>query len=334
MLDDRSTAGELPTATDVQWAAERVRAFAHRTPVLRSRTLDDLVGGELFLKMESFQLGGSFKIRGAYNKVASLSAAELGRGVVASSSGNHAQAVAIAGRAFGAAATIVMPLDAAPAKLEATRSYGATIVFCDREVEDLEERAVRLAADNGSPLVHPFDDPLVIAGQGTAALELFEEAPDLDVLLVPVGGGGLVSGSALAAAAVSPRTRVIGVEPTQADDTRRSLLAGERVRLPRPRSIADGQLVPSPGVLPFALMQDHVEDVLLVADDDIVDAMRILFERLKVVVEPSGATGLAAALAHSSRFAGKRIGIIISGGNVSAHRFCELIHGRPEAADE
>lgn len=331
MRSGDSEAGAAPTSdanlgpADVARAAERVRSAVHRTPVLRSRTLDGLVGGEVLLKMESFQVGGSFKIRGAYNKLATLSPEELARGVVASSSGNHAQAVAIAARMLGAKATIVMPTDAVPAKLAATRSYGATIVPCDRAVEDLEERAVQLASERGCPLVHPFDDALVIAGQGTAALELFAEAPDLDILLVPIGGGGLVSGSALAAAGASPATRVIGVEPSGADDTRRSLLSGKRVRLRQPRSIADGQLVPSPGVLPFALIRELVEDVLLVDDEDIVRAMRLLFERLKVVVEPSGASAVAAALVHRSILAGSRTGIIVSGGNVSAERFSDLL---------
>ena len=318
-------ATDAVTAADVRRAAERIRAVVYRTPVFHSRTLDRLVGAESQLKMESLQRGGSFKIRGAYNKLATLSAQELAHGVVASSSGNHAQAVAIAAAFVGTHATIVMPVDAIPEKVEATRGYGATVVPCDRAVEDLEERAIRLAEDLGCTLVHPFDDPLVIAGQGTGTLELLEEIDELDVLLVPIGGGGLIAGSAVIAADVSPRTRVIGVEPAGADDTKRSLAMGERIRHPAPRSIADGQLVPCPGAQTFPLISRFVEDILLVEDADITQAMRILFERLKVVVEPSGASAVAAALRYGPNLAAARIGILVSGGNVSAQRFGELM---------
>jgi threonine dehydratase len=312
-------------AADVRQAADNIQEVVLRTPVLHSRTLDGLLGAEGRLKMENFQRGGSFKIRGAYNKMAGLSAQELARGVVASSSGNHAQAVAIAAALVGTHATIVMPTDAIPEKVEATREYGATIVPCDRALEDLEERAISLAEELGCALIHPFDDPLVIAGQGTATLELLEEVDELEVLLVPIGGGGLIAGGAVIAADVSPRTRVIGVEPAGADDTKRSLAAGKRIRHPAPRSIADGQLVPCPGVQTFALISRFVDEILLVEDADIKRAMRILFERLKVVVEPSGASAVAAALRYGPDLDAARIGILVSGGNVSAQRFGELM---------
>lgn len=312
-------------AADVQAAAERIEGVVHRTPVLRSRALDAMLGAQVALKAESFQRGGAFKLRGAYNKLASLAPQDLRDGVVASSSGNHAQAVAIAAGLLGARATIVMPHDALASKVQATRGYGAEIVPCDRAVEDLEERAVRLAAERGLPLVHPFDDPLVMAGQGTATLELLEQAGELDVLLVPIGGGGLISGGAVIARERAPSTRVIGVEPAGADDTHRSLATGERVRLASPASIADGQLVPCPGKLTFAVIQELVERVLLVEDAEILRAMRILFERLKLVVEPSGASALAAALAHREQFEGLRVGVIVSGGNIDVQRFAALM---------
>lgn len=313
-------------ASDVTLAAARIRHVVHRTPVLRSRTLNEITGARVAVKAENFQRGGSFKLRGAYNKLASMSAEELRDGVVASSSGNHAQAVAIAAALLGTRATIVMPTDALESKVAATRNYGAEVIPCDRTVEDLEECAARLAVDRTVPLVHPFDDPLVIAGQGTVGLELFDEEPDLDMLVVPIGGGGLIAGNALIASERSPSTIIIGVEPAGADDTHRSLASGHRVGIPSPRSIADGQLVPMPGKLTFEVIQSLVKDVILVEDAEILRAMTVLFERLKIVAEPSGASALAAVLANPAVFAGKRVGVILSGGNVDVQRFIALAH--------
>lgn len=317
--------GDAVSAADVRAAAERIRSVVHRTPLVSSSAIDELLDAKVLFKPETFQRGGSFKLRGAYNKLASLPASQLADGVVASSSGNHAQAVAIAARLVGTHSSIVMPLDAVPSKLEATRGYGATIVPCDRSKDDLEERATAIAAKRRVPLVHPFDDPLVIAGQGTVALELLEDAAGLDVLLVPVGGGGLLSGCAVITKSLSPTTKVIGIEPVGADDTKQSFEAGERIRLASPRSIADGQLVPCPGELPFTLMQEFVDEILLVEDADILRAMVILFERMKIVAEPSGASAFGAALANPDAFAGQRLGIVISGGNVDSKRFAELV---------
>ncbi|ANP52923.1 threonine dehydratase [Streptomyces griseochromogenes] len=315
------------TLQDVQEAAQRIRGVAHRTPVLRSRTLDELVGAEVHLKCENLQRVGAFKFRGAYNAVSRLSAGRLAKGVAAYSSGNHAQAVALAARELGTTAVIVMPEDTPRSKLEATAGYGAEIVTYDRYTGDRVAIGEALAADRGLTLVPPYEHPHIIAGQGTAALELIEEAGELDALVVPVGGGGLIAGSAVAAKGLLPGIRVIGVEPEAGDDTKRSLEAGHRVSVPVPRTIADGQAADIPGELTFSLNKRLLDGISLVGDDQIRDAMRFAFERLKTVVEPSGASALAALLAHRVDPLPRRIGVILSGGNVSAERFAELVKG-------
>jgi threo-3-hydroxy-L-aspartate ammonia-lyase len=310
---------------DVQAAAQRLRGVANPTPVLTSRTLDGAVGASVHVKAECFQRGGAFKFRGAYNKISSLPPEELAHGVLAYSSGNHAQAVAIAARLLGANATIVMPADAPPAKVDATRNYGAEIVTYDRWTESREEIGARLAAERGSALVRPYDDPLVMAGQGTTALELFEAAPELDVLVVPVSGGGLMAGCATVAKSLRPEIRVVGVEPEAGDDTRRSLAAGKRVRIDVPRTIADGLQASEPGELTFEVNRLRVDEIVTVGDAEIVDAMGFLFDRMKLVTEPSGAIGIAALLAGRLDVRGERVGVVLSGGNVGVARFAELL---------
>jgi threo-3-hydroxy-L-aspartate ammonia-lyase len=310
---------------DVRAAARRLHGVAHRTPVITSRTLDELTGAQVFLKAENLQRAGAFKFRGAFNAVASLPAEERRKGVATVSSGNHAQALALAARLHDVPAVILMPEDAPEGKLAATRGYGAEVIPFDRYAQDREDLLAELVEARGLQPVHPYDDPRVMAGQGTAALELLEDAGPLDLLLVPVGGGGLISGCATAVAGVSPQTRVIGVEPEAGDDTRRSLLAGERVTIPVPRTIADGQQLPTPGELTFSVVQELVEEVVTVSDPEIVATMRFLFERCKTVAEPSGASAPAALHHARVHAAGARVGVIISGGNVAADRFAALL---------
>ncbi|UBU13490.1 pyridoxal-phosphate dependent enzyme [Nonomuraea gerenzanensis] len=318
------------TLDDVRDAATRIKGVAHRTPVLRSRTLDALAGAEVLLKCENFQRIGAFKFRGAYNAVSRLTPEQLARSIAAYSSGNHAQAVALAARELGSTAVILMPEDTPRSKMEATAGYGAEIVTYDRYTGDRVAIGEALAADRGLALIPPYEHPHVIAGQGTAALELIEETGDLDALLVPIGGGGLIAGSATAAKGLLPGIQVIGVEPEAGDDTKRSLAAGERVSIPVPRTIADGQAADIPGELTFSINKHLVNDVALVSDDDIRAAMRFAFERLKIVVEPSGATPLAALLSGRLEPVPARIGLIISGGNVDARRFAELCADAPQ----
>jgi threo-3-hydroxy-L-aspartate ammonia-lyase len=311
---------------DVRAAAQRLAGVALRTPVLTSRTLDELTGARVFAKAECFQRTGAFKFRGAYNAVASLDPQVRAHGVLAFSSGNHAQAIALAARLHGVPAVIVMPEDAPATKVAATRGYGAELVRYDRYAADREHVGRELAAERGLAIIPPYDHPDVMAGQGTVALELVEQVGTLDVLVVCVGGGGLISGCATAAAARSPGVRVVGVEPAAGDDVRRSLAAGRRVSVPVPRTIADGQQTTSPGELTFQVIQRLVSDVVLVSDAEIVAAMVFAFERMKVVLEPSGASALAALLAgHVPDVAGRRVGVTLSGGNVGADRFAELI---------
>ncbi len=300
-----------------------------RAPHARDQlaTLDALVGAEVLLKAEGLQRIGAFKFRGAYNAISSLSADVLARGVCATSSGNHAQAVALAARLCGAEATILMPDDAPAGKLAATKGYGARVVGYDRYGEDREALVAALAAERGLHLVHPFDDPLVIAGAGTVALELLDDAGELDLLLVPVGGGGLIAGCATVAKALSPATRVVGVEPLASDDVARSKRSGRRERVAVGRTIADGQQLESPGRLTWPVIDALVDDVVTVTDEQIVDAMRLLFERLKVVAEPSGASALAALMAHGLHTAGSRVGVVLSGANIDSRRFAELVGG-------
>ncbi|HEX5200804.1 MAG TPA: threonine/serine dehydratase [Actinoplanes sp.] len=310
---------------DVRDAAKRIMGAAHRTPVIRSRTLDARTGAEIHLKAENLQRVGAFKFRGAYNAIARLTPEQRARGIAAYSSGNHAQAVALAARELGSTAVIVMPADTPAAKLDAVAGYGAEIVTYDRYTGNREELGERLAAERGLALIPPYEHPDVIAGQGTAALELLEDVPGLDAIVVPVGGGGLIAGSATAAKGVAPGIRVIGVEPAAGDDTKRSLAAGERVSVPVPRTIADGQAAPIPGELTFSINKRLVDEIVLVTDDEIRDALRFAVDRLKLVMEPSGASGVAALLAGHVRPLPARIGVIISGGNVGAARLAELL---------
>ncbi|WP_231919933.1 threo-3-hydroxy-L-aspartate ammonia-lyase [Microlunatus soli] len=310
---------------DVRDAADRLRGVAHRTPVLRSRTVDRLVGAEVYFKCENLQRIGAFKFRGAYNAMSRLSREQRDRGVAAFSSGNHAQGVALAARELGSSAVILMPSDTPSSKLDATRGYGAEVVSYDRYTGNRAELGRALAAERGLALIPPYDHPHVIAGQGTAALELLTEVDDLDALLVPVGGGGLIAGSATAATGIRPGCSVIGVEPAEGNDTALSLQAGHRVSIPVARTIADGLAAETPGELTFAINQRLVSDITLVDDDQIVAAMRIFFERLKLVVEPSGAVTLAALLAGRIAPLPRRIGVIISGGNISPDRFAALL---------
>ena len=310
---------------DVTRAAARLAGVAHRTPVLTSSTLDERVGGPVFLKAETFQRMGAFKFRGAYNAVSSLSADERARGVCAVSSGNHAQAVALAARLCGTRAVILMPSDAPALKRAATEGYGAEVVEYERYGEDREELVHQLATERDMVLVHPFDNPLVMAGQGTVALELLDDVPELDALMVPVGGGGLIAGCATVCAGLSPRTRVIGVEPEAGDDVARSLASGERVRIHVGRTIADGQQAATPGELTWPIIKALAAEVLTVTDAQIVDAMRFLFERMKLVVEPSGACAFAALLAGSPALEGRRVGVVLSGGNIGAGAFGSLL---------
>ena len=323
---DTETAA-LPTAADVRAAAERLRGNAHRTPVLTSRTLDGLVGARVFLKAESFQRGGAFKFRGAFNALSKLSGAERARGVLAYSSGNHAQAVALSGRILGIPTVIVMPADAPAAKIEGTRGYGAEVILYDREREDREELARRLQGERGMVLIPPYDHADVIAGQGTAALELIEEVGPLDWLFTPCGGGGLLSGSALAAADASPGCRVVGVEPEAADDATRSFRTGTLQSVHNPPTVADGLRTPSLGRLTFPLVREHVSEMRTVSEGEIAEAMRFLWTRMKAVVEPSGAVPLAALLRAGAVPAGARVGVILSGGNVDVDAACALLSG-------
>ncbi|MEU7423455.1 pyridoxal-phosphate dependent enzyme [Streptomyces sp. NPDC040750] len=314
------------TFDDVREAAARLEGVAHRTPVLTSRTLNARVGAEVFVKCENFQRGGAFKIRGAYNAAARLAPELLAKGIAAYSSGNHAQATALAARELGTLAVILMPEDAPGSKRQATAGYGAEVVTYDRYTQDRTALGEALARERGLALLPPYDHPHIIAGQGTAALELLEETGPLDALVVPVGGGGLVAGSAITAKALHPGTRIIGVEPEESDDTKRSLESGTRVTVPVPHTIADGQALPTPGKITFAINQRLVDAVTLVSDAEIVDAMRFAFERLKIVLEPSGATGLAALLAGRLD-PPPRIGVIASGGNIDTARFARLVGG-------
>ncbi len=313
---------------DVQAAAAVLTGVVHRTPALTCRTLDELTGAaRVHAKAECFQRAGAFKLRGAYHAIATLPETARRAGVVAYSSGNHAQAVALAAALLGTTAVIVMPHDAPESKVEATAGYGAEVVRYDRYREDRAAIAARLAGERGLAVIPPYDHPAVMAGQGTVALELLEQAGALDVLVVPVGGGGLAAGCAVAARALCPGIRVVGVEPEASDDTARSLAAGRRVRINVPRTIADGQQLDCPGVLTFPVLAAHLAAVALVSDAEIVEAMRFAFARMKIVLEPSGASALAAVLAGHIDLRGQRAGIVLSGGNVDPARFCALVAG-------
>jgi threo-3-hydroxy-L-aspartate ammonia-lyase len=319
----------MVTYDDIEAAARRIAGIARVTPVMTSRSLDERLGARVFLKCESFQRAGAFKFRGAYNAISKLSAADRRRGILTYSSGNHAQAVALASRLLGAAATVVMPADAPAAKRKATEGYGARVVAYDPAREDREEVARRLQAEGDPVLIPPFDHPDVVAGQGTSAMELIDETGALDLLLVPCGGGGLLSGSAIAAKRLAPGCRVIGVEPEEADDATRSFRTGTLHTVRNPRTIADGARTPSLGKVTFPLVRQHVDDMVTVSDDDILRAMRFLWERMKLVVEPTGALGLAAAWKGAVDLAGKRVGVILSGGNVDLGAAADLLRGLP-----
>lgn len=310
---------DLPSFQDIQAAHARIRPLVHRTPVITCQTLDRMAGARLFFKAENFQKAGAFKYRGATNAVSLLSAEEAARGVATHSSGNHAQALALAARTRGIPAHIVMPSNSPQAKLAAVEGYGGKITFCEPTLAAREETLRRVMAETGASLVHPYDDPRVIAGQGTAALELLEEAPDLEALLAPVGGGGLLSGTALAARGVRKSIRILGAEPELADDAFRSLKEGRRLPPRPPVTVADG-LRTALGEIPFAILRRELEGIILVSEAEILEAMRLLWERAKIIVEPSGAVPLAAALSQKAGLSGLKVGLILSGGNVDLCR--------------
>jgi len=316
----------LPTYDDVVKAAGRLAGQAHRTPVLTSRTADARAGATLFFKAENLQRAGAFKFRGAYNSIAALTPEQRARGVVTFSSGNHAQALAAAGALLGVAVTIVMPQDAPAIKRAATAGYGGEIVLYDRYgTEQREEIAARICAERGATLIPPYDHPDVIAGQGTAAKELIEEVGPLDVLLVCLGGGGFLSGSALSASALSPACEVVGVEPEAGNDGQRSFRSGEIVRIAIPKSIADGALTPYLGDYTFPIIRKLAKDIVTVTDDQLIQAMRFFAERMKMVVEPTGCLAAAAALDGVYPVKGKRVGVLLSGGNVDLGAFAKFI---------
>lgn len=320
---------------DIQAAAARLDGVAHKTPVARSRTLDQMLGMQVLLKCENLQRMGAFKFRGGYNAVNILDDAQRARGVVAFSSGNHAQAVALAAQLHGCRATIVMPHDAPPLKLAATRGYGAEVVLYDRYTEDRNAIASRLSEERGCTLIPPFDHLPVMAGQGTTALELLQQtAADgpLDALIVCTGGGGFLSGCAVAAKALQPSIAVFGAEPERGNDVQQSLRSGRIVALKDvPRTICDGQQTQAVGRHPFEVLQAMVTDILEVPDPVVVDAMRFVFDRMKLVLEPSGACALAALMHHRERFAGQRVGVTLSGGNIGIDRFVALMTGAEKA---
>jgi threonine dehydratase len=312
---------------DVSAAAARLQGVAHRTPVATSRQADDLAGASVFFKCENLQRIGAFKFRGAYNAVSLIPAAKRSRGVVTHSSGNHAQAIALASRLAGIPAVIVMPHDAPASKLAATRGYGAEIVGYDRDSENREEIAERIARERGMTLIPPYDDPHVVAGQGTAAKELFDDTGPLDYLLVCLGGGGLLAGCAVAAHELAPACKVIGVEPEAGNDGQLSFRKGSVVEIPVPDTIADGARTTHVGAVNLGIMLKYVSDVITVSDAELVSAMRFFASRMKLVVEPTGCLAAAAVFGRKLDFAGKRVGVLISGGNVDLPLFAKLIAG-------
>lgn len=318
---------QLPTYDDVAAAAERLKGQAHRTPVLRSHTIDELLGAQLFFKCENFQRMGAFKFRGAFNALSRFSPAQRKAGVLAFSSGNHAQAIALSARILGMPAAIVMPLDAPAAKLAATRGYGAEVITYDRFTENREAISQRIAAERGMTLIPPYDHADVLTGQGTAAKELFEEVGELDHFFVCLGGGGLLSGCALSARALSPHCKVYGVEPEAGNDGQQSFKSGKIVHIDTPRTIADGAQTQHLGEITFGIIRRDVDDVLTATDDQLVESMRFYAERMKMVVEPTGCLSLAGARHGGVGIKGARVGVLISGGNVDLQRFAELVGG-------
>ncbi len=315
----------LPTYDDVVAAAKRIEGHAHRTPVMTSRTINEELGAEVFFKCENLQRMGAFKFRGAFNALSRFDVSQRKAGVVAFSSGNHAQAIALSAKLLGIPATIVMPHDAPAAKVAATKGYGGQVVVYDRYTEDREQIGRRLAQEHGLTLIPPYDHADVIAGQGTAAKEMLEEVGHLDALFVCLGGGGLLSGSALAVRALAKDCKLYGVEPAAGDDGQRSLRSGEIVHIDTPKTIADGAQTQHLGKLTFAIIRRDVDDILTVTDAQLVDAMRFFATRMKLVVEPTGCLGLAAARELTSQLRGQRVGVIVSGGNVDLERFCSLL---------
>lgn len=316
---------DLPTFADVANAAARIAGIAHCTPVHTSRTLNEITGAEVFFKCENFQRTGAFKFRGACNALAKLSPEQRRAGVVAFSGGNHAQGIALAARLLGMPATIVMPHDAPAAKVAATRGYGANVVHYDRYKDDREAIGRRLAEEHRLTLIPSYDYPDVLAGQGTAAKELIEEVGRLDVLFAPLGGGGLLSGTALAVRALAPGCKLYGVEPEAGNDGQQSFRSGEIVHIETPKTIADGAQAQSLGRYTFGIIRRDVDDILTATDAELVDAMKLFATRMKIVVEPTGCLGLAAALKLKGALKGKRVGIIVSGGNIDPERFCSLV---------
>lgn len=310
---------------DVKAAAQTIRGVANRTPVLTSRTINELTGYQVYFKCENFQRVGAFKFRGAYNALSRLSPAEKARGVATHSSGNHAQGIALAAKLLGISATIVMPTDAPASKLAATRGYGAEIVLYDRQTQDRADVSAQLVHERGLTFIHPYDHPQVMAGQGTTALELLEEAPDLDVLVAPVGGGGLLSGCATAATALKPNIQIFGVETEKSNDWWQSFRQGERVKIPPPDTIADGIRTQQPGELTFPIIRQKVAAILLVSDTQVIEALRLLLLRMKILVEPTGAVAPAAVLQQQVGPPGLKVGVIISGGNIDAELLAHLL---------
>ncbi|MBR8141661.1 threo-3-hydroxy-L-aspartate ammonia-lyase [Burkholderia sp. AU19243] len=315
----------LPTYDDVAAAATRLEGHAHRTPVMTSRTIDEALGAKVFFKCENLQRMGAFKFRGAFNALSRFDAAQRRHGVVAFSSGNHAQAIALSARILGIPATIVMPQDAPAAKMAATRGYGGNVVTYDRYTEDREQIGRELAERHGLTLIPPYDHPDVIAGQGTAAKELFDEAGPLDAVFTPLGGGGLLSGTALATRALSPHAKLYGVEPEAGNDGQQSFRSGAIVHIDTPRTIADGAQTQHLGNLTFPILRRDVDDILTATDAELVDCMRFFATRMKLVVEPTGCLSFAAARRMKDELKGKRVGIVISGGNVDLENFCALV---------
>ncbi|MET0210647.1 MAG: threo-3-hydroxy-L-aspartate ammonia-lyase [Burkholderiaceae bacterium] len=315
----------LPTYDDVAAAAGRIEGHAHKTPVLTSRTVDDALGAQVFFKCENLQRIGAFKFRGGFNALSRFTPEQRRRGVVAFSSGNHAQAIALSARMLGIPATIVMPGDAPAAKIAATRGYGGNVVLYDRYTEDREQIGRALSDEHGLTLIPPYDHPDVLSGQGTAAKELFEEVGPLDALFVPLGGGGLLSGSALSTRALSPDCQLFGVEPEAGDDGQRSFRSGSIVHIDTPQTIADGAQTQHLGHITFPIIQRDVNDVLTASDAELIDCMGFMASRMKTLVEPTGCLGFAAARQRAGDFKGRRIGVIVSGGNVDLKRFAELV---------
>jgi threo-3-hydroxy-L-aspartate ammonia-lyase len=315
----------LPTYEDVVAASHRLAGQAHRTPVLRSATADRLARAQLFFKCENFQRMGAFKFRGAYNALSKFSSTQRKAGVIAFSSGNHAQAIALSAKLIGMPAAILMPSDAPQAKIDATRGYGGEVILFDRYTQDREALTAQLATERGMTLIPPFNHPDVMAGQGTAAKELIEEVGELDAMLVPLGGGGLLSGTALATRALSPHCKLFGVEPEAGNDAQQSLRADRIISIPTPQTLADGAQTQQLGDLTFEVIRRDVFSVVTASDSQLVEAMRFFAERMKMIVEPTGCLGFAAACYAGLRLEGKRVGVIISGGNVDLARYAQLI---------